>query len=366
MKWKWLLSVFIVSFLLLASQKTQESASLKTYFRQEKNIRLSSFEEARRRLGTEDKELSKLWESILTGRSAPLSKALKARYERLGLNHIFTPSGFHLSAVLLPFLKIIPTKSHFLFLLGLSLSLLFLPGFSALKRMSFIKLSQKKFSMKMGFIIGLLLDIFCGSFQTSFLSFTYSFLFLGIIYSGRKGLRLITWLFLGQILIAYFTGKLISPLLLLISPLLNLSFGFLLPLLFALSYPLWDWQLRAGLFFLKLNQSLIDLSHVILNHFPFWEITSFTLVIISLALLKRYRMIPALLFILSSSLNHDSSSHPSIPANEYLPRGRIIKRTYTTNHVGILFEDGSCRVRLVRGFWWESCSPRRKSSRKKT
>src|SRR5690606_13223199 len=113
-----------------------------------------------------DQDLLKLWESILTGRSAPLAKWMKERYQTLGLNHLFTPSGFHISAVLFPFMKLI--KGHYyqlLMLLLLAGGVLFLPGMSALKRMLLIKINQKILGQHLGFAGALFLDVLFGSFQ---------------------------------------------------------------------------------------------------------------------------------------------------------------------------------------------------------
>ncbi len=132
-----------VSFFLLASLKAQELSSLGVYFRADKVIKIKKFSEAKKNLNIKDQDLVELWESMLTGRTAPVARWIKERYKRLGLNHLFTPSGFHLTAVLTPFMKFFKSSKIQIFLLStVGLLLLCVPGQSALKRMVLIKLNQ--------------------------------------------------------------------------------------------------------------------------------------------------------------------------------------------------------------------------------
>ncbi len=358
----WLISIFLLTFVLLALLKNQEIKSMASFFRSEKTIKLTNFKKAQEEVKKEDKDLLELWESIMTGRSAPISKITKERYKVLGLNHIFTPSGFHLSAVLVPFMRIIPhQKYQFLLLMIIGVGLHFLPGLGALKRMVLIKIHQKMLGLHLGFVLALIIDILFGTFQHSPLSFTYSFLFLGIIYAGLKGIPLIVWFFLGQMLLAYFQNSDISLLLLLFSPVLNLAFAFIMPLLFLFSIPLWSWQLHSGIFVLKIVQSMVDLFAHWSMKIPSIEIHCFTMLIVVLILLSRKKLFIIGLIVFSSSLNLDRARTPGVSSKEFVPHGGIVKTTYTEKEVNVYFSDGKCRLRLVRGFWWENCSPKRRS-----
>lgn len=88
----------------------EEQKQFYPYFKGQKTFKLQRFEVAKKMSSPEDLELLELWESMLTGRSAPVSKWIKDEYKTLGLNHLFTPSGFHLSAVMLPFMKFIKNR----------------------------------------------------------------------------------------------------------------------------------------------------------------------------------------------------------------------------------------------------------------
>ncbi|WP_408098592.1 hypothetical protein ACJVC5_06690 [Peredibacter sp. HCB2-198] len=361
----WLLAILAISLFLLSVQKSHELRAISPYFKAERTIKLQHFQEARKHISKEDLELLKLWESIITGRSAPLSQWMKERYKMLGLNHLFTPSGFHISAVLFPFMKILKNNLHQLaLLLFLGFGIMFLPGLSALKRMILIKSHQKVLGLHLGFIVALILDVFFGSFQNGVLSFTYSFLFIGIIYSGLEGLGLIIWFFIAQIILAYFQGSDISPLLIFFSPIVNLAFGIAMPILFLFSFPLWGWQLHTGIFLLKILQYPIDLFMTLSQFVPRLEIHSGAIFLIGLILFRRWKLSLGLLCLFSFSLNLDRQRSPGLP-KEFVPNGKTIKTVYLEKEIKIYKSDGICRMKLVRGFWWENCSPRRESSRKK-
>lgn len=362
----WLITIFTLSFLLLSILKTHEKASLSPFFKADPVLKLKNFSEARGKVVSEELELLKLWESMLTGRAAPLSRLLKERYQSLGLNHLFTPSGFHISAVLIPIFKIVRNQHQQLgLIIFLGIALTFLPGMGALKRMLLIKGHQKVLGQHLGFIFALFIDVLFGSFQHGALSFTYSFLFIGIIYSGLSGAGLIIWFFIAQLTLALFQGNDVSLLLLLFSPLLNLAFSVVMPLLFLLALPLWDWQLHTGIFLLKGLQGVVNLSASITSFFPVIEIHIGILLLIFFILLKKWKLLVCCLLILSFDVNLDRQKTPTLPSKVFLPQGRILKTTYAEKDVRLNFEDGNCKMRLVRGLWWENCSPRRRSNGRK-
>lgn len=342
----------------------ENSRALSPYFKAERALKLSNFQEAKKGLTSQELDLLELWESMLTGRSAPLSKLMKAEYKSLGLNHLFSPSGFHLSAALLPFFKFIRSSRHQLLILTLIGILLALrPGFGALKRMVYIKSGQKIFSMGAGFILGLLIDILFGSFQDAPLSFIYSFLFLGIIYSGAQGALMALWFFIAQCMIAFFQGHAISPLLLFLSPLLNLFFGLSMPLLFLLAIPLWSWQLQSGLWILKILQVVVDSSFMLIQHTPAIEIHLGVLGLIALFMMKKWKPTAIGLVLLSNNLNLDVQKTPSMGSYIFHPQGAVKRIVQKEKEDLIYFTDGKCKRKLIRGFYWENCSPSKRGSK---
>jgi hypothetical protein len=363
MKPTWPVIIIFISFLLMWVIKSEETCHLSSYFRTEKTLRLSNFNKQKIGLTESQLEALELWESMLTGRSAPLSKMLKDKYKKLGLNHLFTPSGFHLSAVMLPFTKLIQNKKwQLLFILIIGLAIFALPGMGALKRMVLVKANQNILGQRSGFILALCLDILFGSFSNSPLSFCYSFLFLGIIYSGVNFLFL--WFFFGQCLIAFFNGLLISPLIIILSPLLNFFFALAMPLLFVLAIPLWSWQLQIGLKIIMILQKLVDFSVSLSGLVPSWEINLWILIMFCLFYLAKRKFLLVCLVFLTQNLNRSGVSPFRLNNYEFVPMGRIIKKVVTNNEELVYWSDGKCRRELISGLWWEKCSPRRKSTHK--
>lgn len=366
MKCPKLLITTLLATVLLACLQSHELRSLVVFKRSPPAVKLSHFEQAKKTLKGKELESLKLWESLLTGRSRPLSKLMKEKYQDLGLLHLFTPSGFHLSALLSPVMRILPTtKFQLLLLIVLGSSFFFLPGFLALKRMILIKFHQKLLGKFSGFVLALLIDMLFGSFQEGPRSFTYSFLFLGIVYSGKKGLTLIIWFYFAQMILSYFQAQDISPILILVSPLINLLFAFILPLLLLLSFPLWAWQLHIGLYLLGFVSILVDTASSVVFRFPFIEVNLFTLLMMILLIYKKPRWVLPLVMFMSFELNSDGGKIPSFGKYEFIPRGQVVQTEYKVDKVVLKYQDGKCDLKLVRGQWWENCSPRRGSRNKK-
>lgn len=364
MKLTWSLTIILITFVLLMILKVDQLKHFSPFFKAQRTFKLDRFEAAKKLVTPAEVELLELWESMLTGRSAPVSRWIKDQYKGLGLNHLFTPSGFHLSAVLLPFMKVIKNPRWQLIVLVLiGCGVFSMSGQGALKRMVLVKLGQKLFTRKSGFILALLLDLLFGSFTDSPLSFCYSFLFLGLIYSGSGWLFL--WFFFAQSLIAYFNGELISPLIMVFSPLLNMAFAAAMPFLFLLAYPLWSWQLSLGLSILKVLQKLVEVSAHSSAYVPFWEINIVTLFCFALFYFGRKKSLALVLFFISFSLNLDQTKNPSFGPYDFVPQGKILKIVSSEAGEIIYWSDGKCRRELVRGIWWEKCSPKRKRSTRK-
>jgi hypothetical protein len=358
MKITWIGFIILSSSFLLTTLKMDERAQLAPFFRAQRTLKLDRFAEAKKFAVGREFDLLELWESILTGRSAPVSKWIKSQYKSLGLNHLFTPSGFHLSATLLPFMKICRTSTSQIWLLLITgIAIFTLPGLGALKRMVLVKLGQKLSNQKMGFVVALVLDILFGSFVNSPLSFCYSFLFLGIIYSGKSFLFL--WFFLGQCLIAYFNGNEITPFILILSPLLNMAFALSLPFLFILAIPLWSWQVFIGLRILGTLQSLVEVSVKICTVIPSLEVHSITLLCFVLIYFGKKRLVLVTLVFISFSLNQDFKKNPVFGSYEFVPQGMLLRISEKEFGEIVYYSDGKCKRELVRGVWWEKCSPKR-------
>jgi hypothetical protein len=228
--------------------------------------------------------------------------------------------------------------------------------------MTFVKFLQQFLGLKTGFIIAFFLDLLLGSFNGSPLGFTYSFLFLGIIYSGARGLTLIVWFFIAQVLIAFTQGTLVSPLLLFTSPFINTFLALILPFLLILAWPLWHWQLNVGIFLLKLVQMLVSFFYAIVMKFPLLEVNAAILLLLIFFLFRHGRLALMACLLFTADLNTDRSKIPLPATYEWVARGEIVK----TKGNKIYRTDGICERELVRGMWFETCSPRRGSRKKET
>ena len=361
MKPTWTITIIIICCSMMGIIRIHESRHLKTFYRAQKSLSLKNFKSKKNHLPPKDTELLSLWESMLTGKSGGLRQELKDQYQTLGLNHLFTPSGFHLSTVMLPFMKFISNKRWQLtLLLIIGLAILSLNGQDALKRMMKIKVSQKLLGQKSGFIFALVLDSLSGSLMNSPLGFCYSALFLGIIYSGSGFLFL--WFFIAQALIAYFSGNLVTPFLILFSPILNSAFAICMPLLFILAIPLWNWQMVIGLKILSLLQGLVLIAANIAHHFPLWEIQTWSIFCFALFYYGKKRILILSLAFLSGSLNLEKSSPIRIGTKDFVPRGKILRIVESEEGQKVFWTDGKCDRQLRLGIWWEKCSPKRRST----
>jgi hypothetical protein len=344
----WTLAILSLSLLLLTILKEFESRKLTPFFPRENYLILKQFKIAKNRLEIKEVELLEVWESIITGRSAPVSKWIKDQYSKLGLKHLFTPSGFHLSALTAPLFYFFKNNKFQLFFLGtLAFMSIFTNAPSALKRMSLIKLSQKYWGIKTGFVFALIMDVLMADRNVSLTSFTYSFLFLGMIYSGENKFWILLLFFMGQAIISFTQEILISPLILILSPLLNFLFSIAIPILFLLAWPLKEWQLEWGLCILKVLQKIVIASAGLIEKFPqIFPNLILLLMLVGIFLAHRRLIIICLMFN-SHALNLDLQKYPHFSSYEFQPRSS---------------SEGRCKIELIKGFWWERCSPKRRGS----
>jgi competence protein ComEC len=176
---------------------------------------------------------SALYHSSQTGDKTKVSPVLKKALKQFGLIHLLTPSGIHLSSLLLFIFLFLKRKFHKY--IYFSLLFLFMPltGFYSLKRiLIFHILKSCKLSNQSSFIFTFIIDILIGGYLNSPLSFAFSFLCWGvIIFTNGSKLKLVYNLFLSQLIISYFSNFPINPISILINPLFTSIFSFLFPVM---------------------------------------------------------------------------------------------------------------------------------------
>ena len=229
------------------------------------------------------------------GGQKEVPRSLTTAHKNLYLIHLFTPSGLHLSSLfffltpLLSFLKFRSFNYFFAASLLLTLPPFFLDGFWAVKRVAFLRLlwlvfkkTPLKLSLFTVFILAFILDFFFGTFKDSPLSFTYSFLFLGLIFAGQKwpSIWLPLFLMLGQFVVCFLQDIPFYP--------LNFFLGFLLTSLFSLLFPLFFLAFcfpqisLIAKFFLSIFLFLVENGSTFLKNSPSFFISGDLLILIFL------------------------------------------------------------------------------------
>ena len=138
-------------------------------------------------------DASRFLATLATGDKSRLRKKFKRTFKLFGIYHLFTPSGLHLSAIILPFLYLLkrwPSKILKLSFIFLLLPLFWLEKFYSLKRMCLfhiLRLLLPKMRYRIIFILTFFLNFILGGWQQSPISFALSYLFFGaILFSTNK------------------------------------------------------------------------------------------------------------------------------------------------------------------------------------
>jgi hypothetical protein len=191
------------------------------------------------------RENAGLLTAYAAGARSGLTKRLRDAHQDLKLQHLFTPSGLHFTALLLwlaPVFYLYRKNQHPLLfgaLFILFLSPWLLDGFYSLKRVGALKsVLLVNAHLRLGlkpywvFLMVFFVDFLFGTYQYSPQSFQLSFLFLGLIFSviGSPKLFFTLALFIGQCFVSYQTG---SPL-----SLTGFILGLMITALFSTIFPL--------------------------------------------------------------------------------------------------------------------------------
>ncbi len=260
---KYLLLLILSSHLL-----TNIQGSFRPYKQEKKYL---SFRIAKKNYQTQNWYL---FRSILTGNKSGLDRRLINTFKKYGVIHILTPSGLHLSSILI-FINGILSLQLFL----LPLLFYYLNSFESYHAMERVIMFQIAGlfqhhlailkNIEVRFLITIISSFFIGQFTRSPLSLIFSFIFWGtiIIFRDQK-LKCVIFLHFTLLFINSLLGQTVNPLSLFLNPLLTFVFTLSFPLLFT------------GLIFSKL-----DFLHKIIN-----EILSIQISLIEL--IDQYNFIP--------------------------------------------------------------------------
>jgi hypothetical protein len=286
-----------------------------------------------------------LWKALVTGDDRGLSRIDKKTYYRLGLGHLFTPSGVHL-ATLQPLLRHFRNLTGFFALVGLLST--FLPGLQALARVAWVKLVPGGAKQLSVFMSVMLLEGALVSWKLHPLSWTCSWLFLGLSWFTPSRWRLL-WFLLAQMLLCWVLQQPFS----LFAPLANLIATLPLMLLFPLTllfavipyFFIHTWIESALTIF---HQSVLWFDQVH-QFIPALSPHAGHLLLLMAWLMLRGRQrwsLALMLLSLSSPLQTFKKSSPSLSQWEAVPS---------------MFESErlSCRNRWREDRWEENCRPTR-------
>ena len=159
-----------------------------------------------------------LVEAYVLGKKANLGRKIKKYHRHLNLLHLFTPSGLHFSSILflaLPAIKLlgkIHTLLPFLFTIPLFIGPFFLSGHYAIQRVAEYRIARQLIAKKkikidsFWIFMGVFaLDFIFGTYRQNPLSYSFSYLFWGIIFSLKNSPSFLLpfGLLGGQILVAF-------------------------------------------------------------------------------------------------------------------------------------------------------------------
>ncbi len=332
------------------------------------------------------KELAhKLLDGFVMGSAGSLPPLIYKKYRDLALLHLFTPSGLHFTSFLRP-LKLTQKISFSFFkgqgitlfsflLLCFSFLIFYLPKLYSLKRIVLLRfcrslclsLGKVKIDSYLFFLLVMTLDLLVGTYQYSPGSFSYSFLFLGIIYlfKDRPLWQISLAFYLAQLLASFFTQEQLPFLTLFFGPLLTALFTFLFPLFILLKIlsPLYLFSWPILLF-----HQLVLGSHFLCDFSPRLFTDTFLLLPLFLFFyalyqkkisLKMVSFASILIYLNSPSLCFSSKESPLFTSNHLRPyplASFVHKEQFSSFSIQRKFDDGSsCREKNLNSmqtlFW---------------
>lgn len=339
------LLIFIFSILLLGFE---QSMPKEIYFKS-KPVSLNA-----QRLKTWPKMEAGLYVSTQTGDKSHVSKPLKKVLKEFGLIHLLTPSGIHLSSLLL-FLFLFLKKKYKVYVYVLLL-FIFIPlsGFYSLKRIIYFHILQIFLkNIRASFLLTFVLDLILGGYLNSQLSFIYSFLFWGVIifHKGTK-FKLILSLFCAQLILCYFNQTNINFFALIINPVVTSIFSLIFPLL-SINY----WFIHFDFFdgaiiqFFNYFKNILFFLNRNLEIFRFIPVSIVLFIPFFLSFRLKHLVLFSLLFI--QDLNPSTLSAES-KKQIYIPLGKS-SEVINIKKLNVIFLDRKCSRKFKEIYWEIKC-----------
>ena len=300
--------------------------------------------------------------SFLCGKKKGLGKKRKDAYKRLNLLHLFTPSGLHLSSVSLLFN---PLKKYFpliisLIQLGIFSFSLTAMGLNSIHRLAKLKMMGtvlSYFKIRIDYFYLFLMvftyEFLLGNYKNSPLSFAYSFLFIGIVFTSfkRSYLDFSLALFAGQIMAAVVGIQKVNLLSFFVSFVITAFFG---PLFFLIVleviFERIDFLISVNDFLISsFDQLILWISEFIKSsdHHPGYGL----FFVVIFFILKRKVLFFVFLLIYSSPIyNFKLTIIKNLPTYEVSVDKKFLNIKETKkrkDYILIKTEDESCRLRIL-------------------
>jgi hypothetical protein len=330
--------IFFISFGLLVIPK-------QTSFKKSNKLSIERTE-----IGHWNKRVRGFYIATQTGLKSLTPRDLKLEFKSLGLLHLMTPSGIHLSSLLI-FIFIFIRGKNRLFIYVLTAAIVFpLIGFYSLKRIILFHLLKPVLkSNELSFLSTFLIDLLIGGYQNSPLSFTYSFLCWGvIIFSKNKTLTIIN-LFIAQTYISYFNQDPMNMLSIILNPILTSIFSFAFPVM-SLNFWIFKFEFLFEwiLYFLEVFLLVISFLSQKLSFFLFIP-NFYYLLTPLLPLLKNPLNLAIVAMLLPINLNSQKSSQDTKESVQitFSETDEILKREQGK----VEFIDRSCST-IYKGSYW--------------
>lgn len=270
---------------------------------------------------SKDNLSSPLYYSMITGDKTKISFQLKKRLRQLGLLHLFTPSGLHLSSFF--FIRFLPKKILFFILVALFIVLNHFYSYASMERVLIFKILHlvlKQTSLEMHFTLTFVLSFFLGQFQEP-LSFLYSLLFWGTIIMFRKNpIKCLFYLNFQNLILNSLSGSDSNILIFILNPLITFLSSALFPLIFLNSLLPSSAELDLSTYFNLIVWS-VDKSS---NFFVFSLSLSVLLALFICLKIQHPKIIFALLLLLPTPIT--STWNYSSPTKFFLSPGRLHER----------------------------------------
>lgn len=255
--------IFIITYFLLTVNFTNEKKNFSVKQYPLKNYQMkvvNSFNQ---------KQSASLINAYITGNKRRLTKKQKMAHKYCNIQHFFTPSGIHVAPIFIIISVLIGKitfPSNVRFTLGITITTLtyiFSP-FLSINRILVLKFFNRSKRLKiyfngaLPFYLTFIFDFIFGGYSKSPISFSLSFLFLGIIYFSKhfSKIHTVVLFFIGQIIISYFFNTNVTYLSFIFSPFLTVIFSTVFPILLILYFTPFLWWILEPIVYL-LNQVIL-------------------------------------------------------------------------------------------------------------